>query len=52
VKVQGANDFESAFTAITRERVEALIVYPDPLFGQHEPRIVEFVCRWDDLSQS
>jgi ABC-type uncharacterized transport system substrate-binding protein len=42
VEVQAPDQFESAFTAVTRARADALIVLPNPmLYGQH-PRIVTF----------
>jgi putative tryptophan/tyrosine transport system substrate-binding protein len=42
VEVPGPDHFESAFTAVTRARADALIVLPDPvLYGQHL-RVVTF----------
>jgi ABC-type uncharacterized transport system substrate-binding protein len=34
-----------AFSVITRERAQALVVVADPLFGAHERRIVELAAR-------
>jgi putative ABC transport system substrate-binding protein len=36
---------ESVFTAIVRERPDALIVQPDPLIGRHNARIATFAAR-------
>jgi putative tryptophan/tyrosine transport system substrate-binding protein len=41
-EAQGADDIDRAFTAMSRQRPEALIVIGDPLFGTHRKRIVEF----------
>jgi putative ABC transport system substrate-binding protein len=45
VPASGPNDFDSAFSAITRERAEAVIVLPSPmLFGEHA-HIVELAAK-------
>jgi len=36
---------EAVFTAIARERPDALIVQPDPLIGRHNARIAAFAAR-------
>jgi ABC-type uncharacterized transport system substrate-binding protein len=42
IEAQAPDQFESAFSSVTRGRADALIVLPDPmLYGQH-PRIVTF----------
>ena len=40
--VRGADAFDSAFSAITKERPGALFVLFDPLFFAHQTRIAEF----------
>jgi putative ABC transport system substrate-binding protein len=42
--LQGVNDFEPAFSAITRERADALIVLRNPLTTTHRTRIVSFAA--------
>jgi putative tryptophan/tyrosine transport system substrate-binding protein len=38
-------DFEIAFTTLVQERVDALIVLPDPLFDSRRDQIIELVAR-------
>ena len=45
VRVHEANDFESAFAALTRERPDALIVHGYIVLVQHRTRIVDFVAQ-------
>lgn len=45
LKVQGPNDFDKAFSAITKERAGALIELPSPLFHSNRKRIVEFAAK-------
>jgi putative ABC transport system substrate-binding protein len=45
VRVQEANDFESAFAVLTRERPDALIVHGYIVLVQHRTRIVDFVAQ-------
>jgi len=42
VNVHGAEEFERAFAAVTREHAAALLVFPDPLTFSHRGRIVDF----------
>jgi putative ABC transport system substrate-binding protein len=41
--VQSPEDFDMAFAALTKERVNALLVAGDPLFSIHRSRIVDLV---------
>jgi putative ABC transport system substrate-binding protein len=43
--VRTAEDFDSAFAAITRERADALIVLPNALNVTHTKRIVDFAAK-------
>jgi putative ABC transport system substrate-binding protein len=43
--VQGPNDFESAFSAITRGGASSLIVLSSPLFAKHRARIAELAAK-------
>jgi putative ABC transport system substrate-binding protein len=43
--VRTADDFDSAFAAIARERADALIVTPNFLNGTHTKRIVDFATK-------
>lgn len=43
--VQGPEDFEQAFTAMTQERPDALFVVADPMVGANRKRILEFTAR-------
>jgi putative ABC transport system substrate-binding protein len=45
VAVRGANDFESAFSAITKARVGGLVVIADVLTAEHGERIVALATR-------
>ncbi|MBI3320365.1 MAG: ABC transporter substrate-binding protein, partial [Candidatus Omnitrophica bacterium] len=45
VEVLSPDGFDSAFTAITRERPNALIMTADPLHRLHAGRIIEFAAR-------
>jgi putative ABC transport system substrate-binding protein len=45
VEIRSPDEFESAFTAITRERPSALIMTADPLHQLHMGRILEFAAR-------
>jgi putative tryptophan/tyrosine transport system substrate-binding protein len=42
VDARSANDFDGAFEAALKERAQALITLPSPLFITHQKRIVEF----------
>jgi putative ABC transport system substrate-binding protein len=39
VKVQGANDFDSAFSAVTRMHADAILMLPSSLFNSHRHRL-------------
>jgi putative tryptophan/tyrosine transport system substrate-binding protein len=43
--VQGPNDFESAFSAITRGGASSLIVLSSPLFATHRARIADLATK-------
>lgn len=45
VEVQGPADFDNAFAAIARERVDALVVLPDAMFRNHYPRILDLASK-------
>ena len=40
-----AHEIDRAFTAMHQERVEALIVVGDPMFGTHQSRVVELAAQ-------
>jgi len=45
VEIRTADGFDSALTAITRERPDALIMTADPLHQLHAGRVIEFAAR-------
>jgi len=45
LEVRSSNDFDSAFETALRERAQALITPPEPLFNTHLKRIVEFAAK-------
>jgi putative ABC transport system substrate-binding protein len=45
VEVQGRNDFEGAFAAITKQRANGLLTIPDPLTNGQTGRIVDFATK-------
>jgi putative tryptophan/tyrosine transport system substrate-binding protein len=45
VPVEGSNDFESAFSAISRGGARSLIVLASPLFASHGPRIAQLATK-------
>jgi len=45
LEVRSPNDFDAAFQAGIRERVEALVELPNPLFHANRKRIVEFMMK-------
>jgi putative ABC transport system substrate-binding protein len=45
VEVRGADDFDSAFSAISRGRPDALIAFSEPLALAHRGRIVDFAAK-------
>ena len=44
-EVRGANDFEKAFSTITREHADALLTLPDPLSVTQARRIGDFAAK-------
>jgi putative tryptophan/tyrosine transport system substrate-binding protein len=44
-ELRSVGDFERAFSAISRDRVEALLAFEDPLTLAHRQRIVEFAAK-------
>jgi putative ABC transport system substrate-binding protein len=45
VEIRGPEDFDSAFSAITRERADAMIAFSDPLFVLHGRRIADLAAK-------
>jgi len=45
VEVKGADDLETAFTVIRKNRAGGIIVLSDPMFGTHRRRIAEFTVK-------
>ena len=45
LEIRSADGFDSAFTAISRERPDALVMTADPLHRLHAGRIIEFAAR-------
>ena len=45
VEVHGPTDFDNAFSAITRERVGALVVLPDAMFRNQQRRILDLAAK-------
>jgi len=45
VPVKGPEDFDRAFTTMSRARADALTVLVTPLFDAHRPRLVELAAR-------
>jgi putative ABC transport system substrate-binding protein len=45
VEVHGPTNLNSAFSAITRERVGALVVLPDPMFRNQQRRILDLAAK-------
>jgi len=45
VEVRGATDFDNAFSAITRDRVGALVLLPDVLFRNQQRRILDLAAK-------
>jgi putative ABC transport system substrate-binding protein len=45
VEVRGPTDFDSAFSAIARERAGALVVLPDPMFRDQQRRILDLAAK-------
>jgi len=45
VEVRGADDFSKAFSSIAKQRAQALIELPNPLFHSNSNRIVDFALK-------
>ena len=45
VEIRGPDDFDGAFSAITRERAGALVTFSDPLFLLHRRRIADLAAK-------
>ncbi|HEV8311399.1 MAG TPA: hypothetical protein VGW35_27380 [Methylomirabilota bacterium] len=45
VEIRGPDDFDTAFSAIVRERAEALITFSDPLIVFHGRRIADLAAK-------
>jgi len=45
VEIRGPDDFDTAFSAIARERAEALITFSDPLIVHHGRRIADLAAK-------
>ena len=45
VEIRSPDDFDTAFSAMTRERAEALIAFSDPLFVLHRGRIADLTAK-------
>jgi len=45
VEIRGPDDFDAAFSAMTRERAEALIAFSDPLFVLHRKQIADLAAK-------
>ena len=45
LEVRGANDFDKAFSAITKERADAILTLSDPLSVSQGRRIADFAAR-------
>ena len=43
--LQGPEELEGAFAAMTKARAEALLLVPSPSFGVHKQRIVDLAAR-------
>ena len=43
--LQGPDDLEGAFAAMTKARVEAFLLVPSPFFGLHKQRIIELAAQ-------
>jgi putative ABC transport system substrate-binding protein len=45
VEIRGPDDVDAAFSAMTRERAEALVTFSDPLFILHRRRIADLATK-------
>jgi len=46
VEIRGPDDFDTAFSAMTRERGDALIAFSDPLIVLHRKRIADLAAKY------
>jgi len=44
--VRAPDDFDGAFAAMAKDRVDAIVVVADPLFGTHARRLAELVAKY------
>lgn len=44
-QVRGPGDLDNAFSAIAKERADALIVVPDLMFNEHRKQIVDLAAK-------
>jgi putative ABC transport system substrate-binding protein len=45
VEVRGPTDFDNAFSAITKDRVGALVLLPDTMFRNQQKRILDLAAK-------
>jgi putative ABC transport system substrate-binding protein len=45
LEIKEAEEFEPAFTTMRKERVSALLVFSDPMFGFHQKRIADLAVK-------
>ena len=45
LEIKGAEDFDRAFATMRRERVDALLVFSDPMFGFQQKRIADLAVK-------
>jgi len=45
LEVRSPNEFDSTFSAVTRERAAGLLVLPDPMFFRHRTRIADLAAK-------
>jgi putative tryptophan/tyrosine transport system substrate-binding protein len=45
LEVRDSKDFDRAFEAIKKNRVQALLTIPGPIINSHQPRIIQFAAK-------
>src|SRR5262249_59232741 len=45
LEARGPNEFDGAFAAMAKERVGALVVLSDAIFGSHQTRLTDLAAR-------
>ena len=45
LEISGSKDFDGAFAAMKKERVEALLVFADPMLGSHRKKLGDFAAK-------